>query len=174
MSNIQFPGSKQFDLLILMHSYTHKKGDGSLAKQVQNNMSKEHRKRGVIDHIKYRKIDIKRKWTDKEYHVQDNSDVPHKDVKVYCDDNRFPSLPFCGPHPKPHGARGLSKRYHLRFDPKLSHGICAILCIPCACVRCTSMLDKPWISGIPSKKKERYQPVTNFNYWPVLGSLLGP
>ena len=32
------------------------------------------------------------------------------------------------------------------------------------------MLDKPWIHGIPSKKKARYQPVTNCTYWPVLGS----
>ena len=32
------------------------------------------------------------------------------------------------------------------------------------------MLYKPWISGIPSKKQARCQPVTNCNYWPVLGS----
>ena len=32
------------------------------------------------------------------------------------------------------------------------------------------MLDKSWISGIPSKKLARYQPVTNCTYWKVLGS----
>ena len=32
------------------------------------------------------------------------------------------------------------------------------------------MLDKPCISGISSDKQERYKPVTNFTYWPVLGS----
>ena len=32
------------------------------------------------------------------------------------------------------------------------------------------MLDKPWISGIPSEKQERYQQVTKSTYWPVLGS----
>ena len=32
------------------------------------------------------------------------------------------------------------------------------------------MLDKPWIYGISSGKKERYKPVTNCTYWPVLGS----
>ena len=32
------------------------------------------------------------------------------------------------------------------------------------------MLDKTWISGIPPKKQACYQPVTNYNYWPVLGS----
>ena len=32
------------------------------------------------------------------------------------------------------------------------------------------MLEKPWISGIPSEKKAYYQPVTNYTYFPVLGS----
>ena len=32
------------------------------------------------------------------------------------------------------------------------------------------MLDKPWIYGIPSDEKNSYKPVTNFTYWPVLGS----
>ena len=58
------------------------------------------------------------------YHVQDNVDVEHKYLKMYWDTNQFPTLKFCGSHPKPHGARGLSKHYHLRFDPKLGHGIC--------------------------------------------------
>ena len=34
-------------------------------------------------------------------------------------------------------------------DPKLEMGACAIIHIPCDCVDCTSILDKPWISGIP-------------------------
>ena len=62
---------------------------------------------------------------------------------MYCNTNQFPELPFCGPHLNPRGARGLSKHCHLRFDPKLVHGICAIHHIPCACVSCTSMLDQP-------------------------------
>ena len=64
----------------------------------------------------------------------------------------------------------LSKHYHLRFDPKLGHGICEIIRITCDCVACTSMLDKPWIYGIPSTKQARYQPVTNCSYWPVMSS----
>ena len=47
---------------------------------------------------------------------------------------------------------------------------CEIRRITCACVGCISMLEKPWICGIPSKKQARYQPVTNYTYWPVLGS----
>ena len=108
-------------------------------------------------------------WTDRQYHVQDNADVEHKDVKMYCNTNQFPELSFCGPFSKPRGARGLSKHYHLRFDPKIGMGICAIRRIPCACVAFTSMLDKPWRSGIPSEKQERYKPVNKCTYWPVLG-----
>ena len=112
---------------------------------------------------------MKRKWTDRQYHVQDKSDVAHQDLIFYCNTNQFPELPFCGPYSKPHGTRGLSKHYHLRFDPKLGNGVCAIRRISCACVACTSMLEKPWISDIPPDEKERYKPVTKCTYWPLLG-----
>ena len=108
------------------------------------------RKHGLIDQGKYKKRSIKRKWIEREYHVQDNADIAHKDVKMYCDTNQFPTLPFCGSHPKPHGARGVSKHYYLRFDTKLGNGICEIHRIPCACVSCTSMINKSWIYVIPS------------------------
>ena len=110
------------------------------------------------------------KWTNRQYHVQDNSDVELKSVKMYCNTNQFPELSFCGLNSKPHGAMGLSKHYYLLFDPKLAMGECAISRIPCACVACTSMLDKPWISGIYLDKQERYTPVTKCTYWSVLGS----
>ena len=68
MSNVQLLGSKTFDSQILMHSCT-ENNDASLDKQLQKNLSKGHRKHGVIDQGKYRKIASKRKWTDREYHV---------------------------------------------------------------------------------------------------------
>ena len=108
-----------------------------------------------------------RKWTDRQYHVQDNADVAHKDMKLYCNTNQFPELPYFNPHSKPHDARGLSKHYHLSFDPKIGMGICVIRRIPCDCVTCTSMLYKPWISGILPDEQARYKPVTNCTYWPV-------
>ena len=54
------------------------------------------RKNGVIDQGKDRKRSSKRKWTDREYHVQDNADVAHKYVKMYCGTNQLPTLPFFG------------------------------------------------------------------------------
>ena len=110
------------------------------------------------------------KWTDRDYRVQDNSYAAHKDVNIYCDTNQFLALPFCGTHPKPRGERGFSKHYNLCFYPKIGHGICEIRRISRACVGCTSILDKPWIYGIPSKKQARYQPFTNSTCWPVMGS----
>ena len=59
-----------------------------------------------------------REFPNRDYHVQNNADVAQKDVKMYCDTKKLPELPFCGTHTKPHGARGLSKLYHLCFDPK--------------------------------------------------------
>ena len=63
----------------------------------------------------------------------------------------------------------MSKHYHLRFDQKLGNGICAIFHILCACIAFTSMLEKPWLSGISSDEQERYKPVTTCTYWPLLG-----
>ena len=80
---------------------------------------------------------MERKWTYRQYNVQDNADVAHQYVRIYCNTNQFPALTFGGPHSKPHGARGLSKHYRLRFDQKLGNGVCAIRLIACACVACT-------------------------------------
>ena len=97
---------------------------------------------------KNKKRFMERKWTERKYHVQDDATVELKDVKMYCNKNQFPELLFSCPHSKPHGVIVLSKHYHLRFDPKLGMGVCAIRLIPCACVLCTSMLYRPLISGI--------------------------
>ena len=169
MSKVQLPGSVRFDSEIKMYTGTENK-DISLAQEIKNNLEEEHRQNGAIDQGKPRKIFMERKWTEIKYHVQDNDAVELKDVKIYCNTNQFPALPFCGPHSKPHGARGLIKHYHLCFYPKLGMGVCAIRCIPCACVVCTSMLGKAWISDISSYKQERYKPVTKCTYWKVLGT----
>ena len=63
------------------------KNDVSLDKEFQKHLSKEHSKNGVIDQGKYSKIYTKIEWTDREYHVQDNADIAHKYVKIYCDTN---------------------------------------------------------------------------------------
>ena len=96
---------------------------------------------------------MERKWTERKYHVQDNYVVELKYVKIYFNTNQFPALPFCGPYSKPCYARGVSKHYRLHIDPKLGMGVFAIRPIPCACVACTSILYKPWMSVISSDKQ---------------------
>ena len=34
------------------------------------------------------------KWTVIQYHIKDNTAVELKDVKMYCNTNQFPELPF--------------------------------------------------------------------------------
>ena len=106
--------------------------------------------------------------TEREHHIQDNTDVAHIDAKIHCDTNQFPALPFCGYHSNPHGARGLGKHYHIGSYPNLGHSICEISRIPCACVSFTSMLDQPWISGVQSTKQARCHPVITCTYWTIL------
>ena len=66
---------------------------------------------------------MERKWIEKKYSVQGNATLELKYVKMYCNTNQPPKLSFSRSHSKPHGARGLSKNYHLSFDPKLGMGV---------------------------------------------------
>ena len=86
---------------------------------------------------------------------------------MYCNTNQLPALLFGGPHSKSHGARGLSKHYHLRFDLKLDIDVCAILFIPCACVACTPMLFN---LGYQVYYQMNNSGVNKGNYWPLLWS----
>ena len=76
----------------------------------------------VIDQGKPRNILMERKCSERKYCFQDNAAVELKYVKMYCNKNQFLALPLCGPHYKPHGARGMSKHFNLRFDTKLGMG----------------------------------------------------
>ena len=81
--------------------------------------------------------------------MQQNKDVYHQGMNMYCVTNQFPEFHFLGPHNKPRGIRGLCKYEHMSFDPKVGHDTCGIRSIPCACPPCTSMLGQPLDTGIP-------------------------
>ena len=97
MSKVQLPRSVRFDSRIKIYTGTENKGV-SLAKEFKDRLEGEHRQNGAIDQVKPRKRFMERKWTERKYHVQDNSSVELKDVKNYCNTNQFPALPFCGPY----------------------------------------------------------------------------
>ena len=128
MFTVQLPGSDRFDSPIQMHTGNQKE-DVSLAKEFQHHLKKYYRKNGAIDEVKK---SIERKCTERKYHAQDDATVKIKYAKMYCTKNKYPELSISGSHYKHYGARGLSKNYHLLFDPKLGTGVCAILRIPCA------------------------------------------
>ena len=72
-----------------MHTGTENK-DVILAKEIKDHLEGEHRQNGVIDQGKSRKRFMKRKWTERKYHVQDNASVELKDVNMDCNTNQFP------------------------------------------------------------------------------------
>ena len=37
-------------------------------------------------------------WKNRDYNVQNNEDVEHQDVKIYCTTNQFPEFKFCFTH----------------------------------------------------------------------------
>ena len=86
MSKVQIPGSVRFYSQIKMHTGTEKK-DLSLAKEFRNHLEEEHRQNSAIDQGKPRKVFMEIKWTERKYHVQDNTAVELKDVKMYCNKN---------------------------------------------------------------------------------------
>ena len=170
MSNVKLPGSNIFDFHMQIHT-DNQKDDVSLAKEFQHHPIEEHHKNGVFDQGKNNKQFMEIKWTDRKYHVQDKTDVAHKYVRMYCNKNQSPALPFCGPHSKTNGTRVLSKHYHFFLDTELGNGVGEVIPIKCTCVACTSILYKPQIYGIPPYEQNHYKHVTNCTYWPVLGLL---
>ena len=93
MSTVQLPVSNRFDSQIQMHT-GNQKDYVSLAKEFQHHLTKEHRKNGIIDKGKYKRRLMERKWTDRQCHVHNNADVAHQGVRMYCNTNQFPALPF--------------------------------------------------------------------------------
>ena len=82
--------------------------------------------------------------------------------------NASPRIIIFSPHEKPHGVKGLSKHYYFQLD-QIGHGKCVIIQIPCACISCTHMLDKPFVVGSDPYRQPRYQLVEYCMHWPVLG-----
>ena len=46
--------------------------------------------------------------------------------------------------------------YHIRCDPDLDEGLCAMRRIPCACTRCVEQLSKPWLPKLDKTLQQRY------------------
>ena len=132
MATVLLPNSKGYYTQIIIHSAT-STVDFYLTRLFQKHLSNTACKHAVIDQGKYNSWASKLNWIEMEYFFQEEDDLTHKNVKIFCDTNQFPSFKFCVPHTNPHGVRGLSKQYHIIFYTKLGHGTCEIRLIACAC-----------------------------------------
>ena len=46
--------------------------------------------------------------------------------------------------------------YHIRCNPELGEGFCAMRHIPCACSGCVEQLSKPWLPNLEKQQQPRY------------------
>ena len=46
--------------------------------------------------------------------------------------------------------------YHIRCDPELGKGLCAMWRITCACTGCVEKLSKPWLHNLGKNQQPRY------------------
>ena len=80
----------------------------------------------------------------------------------------FPNIVPVRGKSKIRGSGTVQSHYHYRLDPDLGEGKCAMRRIPCACMACQLQLDKPWIPGVTPENQERYAPVKDCVYYPIL------
>ena len=59
--------------------------------------------------------------------------------------------------------------YHIRYDPDLGEGFCAMRRIPCSCSVCVEQLSKPWLPNLGKTQQPHYdiEPET-FKYSSIL------
>ena len=61
--------------------------------------------------------------------------------------------------------------YHIKCDPDLDEGFCAMRRIPCACTRCAEQISKPWLPNSDKTLQPHYvmEPETcklrGYNKW---------
>ena len=46
--------------------------------------------------------------------------------------------------------------YHIRCDPELGKGVCAMRLINCSCTGCVEKLSKPWVPNLDKTLQPRY------------------
>ena len=68
-TTVQLPGAETYESQMVIHTST-SRTDTSLARELQKHLSNPTRSHDLLDHGKDRKRASKRKWNDREYHVQ--------------------------------------------------------------------------------------------------------
>ena len=79
MTTLQITGAEAYESQMEMHTSTSNTYI-SLTRGFQTHISYPTRKNDVMDQVKERKRSNKQKWTDNEYHVQNNKYLTHTAV----------------------------------------------------------------------------------------------
>ena len=91
ITTVQLTGASDYDSQMLMHTST-ENTDISLSREFQKHLSDPIWAHGLLDHSKDIKCASKWKWNERDYHIQDIKDMPHKSVKMSCETTQFPEL----------------------------------------------------------------------------------
>ena len=89
MTTVQMPGAEVYNSQTEIHTST-AKTDISLASEFQKHLSDPTRAHVLLDQGKEIKHAIKRKLTEREYHLQGSQDVSHISVKILCETTQLP------------------------------------------------------------------------------------
>ena len=106
IKTVHLPGEADYYSQMLMHNSS-ENTDISLARKFKEYISDPTRAHGLLDQGKYRRLDSKFKWTDREYHVQHRKYLPQTSVKMSCYKTQVPELTFYSPNTKHHGVKGV-------------------------------------------------------------------
>ena len=88
MSTVQLPVAKGYDTQMLMHTGT-RTSDVSLARELKKTPVACGTRNWSDLLRQIQKRSSKRKCKEREYHVQEDADVSHKNVKIFCNTNQF-------------------------------------------------------------------------------------
>ena len=99
---------------------------------------------GTTGDKKHAKREAKARLKGNFYHVHHDDDLLYNGIKATYKilDNR--------------DRVKLKDFYHIRCDPDLGQGFCAMRRIPCACIACVTQLSHPWTPNIDKLLQPRY------------------
>ena len=106
-----------------------------------------------------KKQESKGKWTEREYHVQNDAYILHKYVICFVIQKNLQHCHFV-----------VHTQNHMVPEGLVVHLICTILRIPCACYEFASMLYKTWIHGLTPKNNT----ATNLSLISLTGQFWAP
>ena len=114
---------------------------------------------GMTGDTKHKKREAASAVKQRIYHVHQENDIMHMNLNIKA---KFP---------KRDDNIKMRDLYHIRCDPDLGLGKCAMRRIPCACIACRQSLNQLWQSNVDADKQPRYAGhVVDCKYASIMGT----